>query len=86
MSDEQLKILGAFAEVGEDYCIGYRTLEPRTGMTREQLKPLVAELRKLGYAYYAKGLMNEDGEVAGSGFGITREGLDFYYNAQEDAE
>lgn len=79
MTENEQKVLAACVAVREDYCFGYAYLERATGMTRAQLKPIVTSLRKTEHVYYAKGLLNEEGQTAGSGFGITRKGSDAYY-------
>jgi hypothetical protein len=38
------------------------------------IRRTVRALKRKGFAGYANGLMNEDGEVAGAGYGITRAG------------
>lgn len=67
-------VLGVFLDAyhnAYDYCyIGYRSFED-TGLTKKQIKPIIKKLLDDGIVDFQKGLFNEDGEVAGSGWGIT---------------
>lgn len=44
---------------------------------RDLVRGLLRGLTDKGLAYYAPGLFTEDGEVAGSGYGITQKGRQF---------
>lgn len=54
-----------------EYCHNYKSLEAETEKERDELKKLLEPLKKLGLVYTAKGLMTEEGEVAGSGFQVN---------------
>jgi hypothetical protein len=54
-----------------DYCPNYASLEQDTGKTKKELKQLLEPFKKLGFIKSVKGLMTEDGEVAGSGFWVN---------------
>lgn len=79
--DEALKtlrngVLGALAEADrDDCCLNLRGLSSRTGLPRETLRGLVADLRADGLASYQRGLWSYDGLPGGSGYGITPAGL-----------
>ena len=47
-------------------------------ITKEMARAIVRDLTDRGMCRYAKGLMNEDGEVVGSGYGLTQKGLNYY--------
>lgn len=49
-----------------EFCIGYVHLT-QIG-DRDTLRPVIKQLRDMGFVEYLRGLMTEDGEVAGSGF------------------
>lgn len=66
----QTAILVALGE-NEEWCYPYKYLESQTGYEREELKPEVKKLRDLGYVEFHRGLMDEEGMVAGSGFGLN---------------
>jgi hypothetical protein len=59
----------------EGWCFSYASIsDDLQGVERKELTKNMRRLRKLELALYQRGLMNEDGEVAGSGFSITEEG------------
>lgn len=80
---EQIKILLVF-DGNDEYCYPYRTFERETGLDRATLKKHMTELRQKGYVYYARGLMDEDGQVAGSGFGMESEKRDEVWEITHD--
>lgn len=47
-------------------------------ITKEMARAMLRDLTDRGMCRYAKGLMNEDGEVCGSGYGLTQNGLKYY--------
>lgn len=53
---------------GEMY-YGYQMLETPE-FPRKELEKAIKVLKEIGIVDYRRGLMNDDGEVAGSGFGI----------------
>ena len=66
----QIKVIETFLE--DTTCsFGYGYLEQATGATRAELKPIIERLKKLDMIKPEKGLMDEDGEVIGSGWGLT---------------
>ena len=69
----ELSILKFWLDSDSDYCYSYKTFEKYTGNDRKSLEVAMKSLREKEMVYYAKGLMNEDGEVAGSGHGIKWE-------------
>lgn len=48
-------------------CLSYRMISEFTGTDLKVLKKMVPELRKLGYVEFHRGLLDDDGQVAGSG-------------------
>lgn len=69
-------ILNALADVSQPgWCVNLRGLQGRTGLPREVLRGLVANLRDRGLASYHKGLWTDDGEPGGAGYAITNAGL-----------
>lgn len=47
-------------------------------VTADMVRAVVRDLTDRGLCRYACGLFNECGEVAGSGYGLTQIGLDYY--------
>ena len=52
-----------------------KTIAPDAA-TRPIVRAILRGLTNRGLCKFANGLMNEDGEVAGSGYAITQEGLE----------
>ena len=55
-----------------DYCFWFKHFDD-LGLTRKELSKEFKILREAGLVYYSKGLMTDEGEVAGSGYGINNE-------------
>lgn len=55
-------------------------------ITRDMARAILRSLTERGYCVYRRGLFNEDGEVAGAGYGLTKEGLALYgsFHPQSD--
>lgn len=58
----------------EEWYVGLRFIAGETGMHIDIVRGVLTELRELGLAEYRRGLMDEDGMVAGSGYCQTRAG------------
>lgn len=69
------KIIVAMYGADQDLYYPYAFFEAETGLDRKVLKPAMTSLRAAGIMDFARGLMTEDGEVAGSGFGIKHYAL-----------
>lgn len=54
-----------------DLCYGYGWIMDYTKVDRKETKKAVDHLRELNIVEFHRGLMTDDGEVAGSGFGIN---------------
>jgi hypothetical protein len=61
-----------------DFCSGIRPIAKFLGISREMTRATLLELRDEGLVTYERGLFTEDGEVAGSGYGITMAGRALY--------
>ena len=68
--DLQIKILEAFFE-DEELAYNYSYFEEKTGANRQEIKKIMDRLRKNEVVEYVKGLMTEEGELAGSGFQLS---------------
>lgn len=66
-------VIDTMFHYNSEYCFPYRTFVHHTKFSLEDIKPIVQRLKAKGYLYVAHGLMTEEGEVAGSGFGIPTE-------------
>ena len=83
LSELQLKLLSnldkACRDGWEDYLYyPYRSItDGLDDVERKELTKAMRRLRKLELAHFSRGLMTEDGEVAGSGFRITDAGREY---------
>lgn len=66
----------------EEYCINYAYLNGLKGMTRKELEPIIKHLKELDFIEFWRGLMTEDGEVAGSGWCRSRKGNEYVEEQQ----
>jgi hypothetical protein len=68
-------VLRALTEVPEPgWCLNLSGLSLRTGLSRELLRGLVADLRHEGLVEHQRGLWSEDGTPAGAGYALTPAG------------
>lgn len=77
----RLFVLGVLIEwsegVDEEFYIPFKVFEKR-GLSRDLSRAICRELRAEGLAAYSRALWAEDGEVRGSGHGITAAGRAYY--------
>lgn len=66
----------------EEYCHNYLSLESNTGIKKKYLQSIIKHLKELGFIEHWKGLMTDDGEVAGSGWCRSRAGNDYVEEQQ----
>lgn len=79
-------MLKAWDGTSEDFdFLPFAYVEEKTGFSRRTVKLIVRRLSRKGVTQFGKGLFNDDGEVAGSGYGLTDLGRDTL-NAVIDAE
>lgn len=78
MTPDQTKVLKAFAQLceehGDDYYWCFSTIGAAAGLDRRRVRLAVRALARKGLARYAKGLTNDDGEMAGAGYAVTPAG------------
>ena len=70
-------ILGALRDYGDDgeMALTLKGLSEHTGLPRETLRGIVADLRADELAIYLRGLWSDDGTPAGAGYAITAAGI-----------
>ncbi len=72
-------VLGALcdgrAEQGDECYFSSAYIERATGIGNELVRALLRELVDRGLASYCRGLMTEDGQLAGSGYAATLGGV-----------
>lgn len=74
LSKRELMALRAFAGVENGYCLSFSGVAGRSELDPKHVRRTVRALARKGLAQYEKGLWSEDGEVAGSGYGLTKQG------------
>ena len=52
-------------------------------ITKDMARALCRSLTDRGYAFYMRGLFNEDGETAGAGYGMTEKGAEYLKTLSE---
>lgn len=70
-SENEVKILTVLTS--DEYYYGYDYICDKTELSRPDAKEAIDKLRFLGVVGFARGLMSDEGEVGGSGFGICSE-------------
>ncbi len=58
--------------MSSSWCFGFAMFND-LGLTKKELSKEFKILKEAGLVFYARGLMTEEGEVAGSGYGIDDE-------------
>lgn len=76
LSERELAVLKVLnSRYGTDTdCLCFRFIANETGLDRRLVRRACRSLARKGLANYERGLFNEDGEVAGSGYRCTFEG------------
>lgn len=69
----------------EDYCFTFLGIQQATGLSREVVRASCRRLRGVGLARFQSGLMSEDGDLVGSGYGATKAGCTALSNRRESA-
>jgi hypothetical protein len=60
-----------------DFSIGFKWISEETGLPRDEVRRICRSLKRRELTYFVTGGMTEDGEVAGSGYGITDRATEF---------
>lgn len=71
-----LIVLAARSSYDEN-CLYMRTISAETELDIKQVRRCVRSLARKGLAQYERGLFDEDGRVAGSGYCCTAEGREY---------
>lgn len=74
INENERKVLEVLAEEWDEMAYYFRAIVKHTGLDLKQVRRACRSLAKKGYAEYRRGLFNEDGMAAGSGYSATREG------------
>lgn len=65
-------ILSALSDAEEGMCLSLHNLSSRTGLPRETLRGIIADMRADGLVSYHKGLWREDGSPGGAGYAVAQ--------------
>lgn len=79
----QRLVLEALVDMGADYCRYRRDIVKVTGLGNDQVGRALPALKRLGFIELHRGLMNDDGEVSGSGYCPTKVGLRWWADVEE---
>jgi hypothetical protein len=72
---ERRILVAMYEEVDPDFgFFPFKAIANRSGVELGLVKPLVRLLAVTGEATFMRGLMTEDGEMVGSGYGLTEKG------------
>lgn len=77
--DDEFRVL-TFLAADDEMAFGFDTIGSDTGLSRKQVRAACRALAARGLARYYRGLMTEDGEAAGSGYGVTIAGVQFHWS------
>lgn len=84
LTDVEWRVLDALSWGNDEYCFSLRTIAGNAGLHRELTRGALRALADRGLARFERGLMTEDGELAGSGYGITKAGAHAFWNHLRD--
>jgi len=74
LDDHEKAVLERLDWAGGEYFWGFDTIAVDMQLEHDQVRNACHSLKAKGLACFARGLMTEDGELAGSGYGITDNG------------
>lgn len=77
ISDNQKQVLECLASYGDDHVPYFKTIAQLTGLDYRHARIACRALARKGLTELQRGLMDDDGMLAGSGYIITKEGLNF---------
>jgi hypothetical protein len=77
MQADCLEALSSHTMPHGEMCVRFWTVEQSTGRPRREVRLAIRALARKGLAEYHRGLMTEDGDLAGSGYCITPAGREW---------
>lgn len=88
LSDRELRCLAAIydrahGEMG--YGVYFRSIVTDTGLDQHQVRRSVRACARKGVTELVRGLFDDEGRVAGSGYGLTPKGIAFIRNTPDRA-
>lgn len=78
MSPRELQALLGFDGTDEDFgFMSFKQIAQSSELDIRHVRRTVRSLARKGFLKYGRGLWSEDGEPRGSGYAITREGIEY---------
>jgi len=74
LSDREARCLIAWRGMQQGYCLNFRGVAARCDVEPDNIRRVVRSLARKGLLSFERGLFNDDGELAGSGYGLTAAG------------
>jgi hypothetical protein len=80
MTENELRALEVLSDHygAEGPCLYFRTIAEIGGIDPKKVRRAVRSLARKGYAEYVRGLFDDEGKTAGSGYCCTRAGVDAF--------
>lgn len=87
INDNEKKILEHLVNnIDEDHATYFRFIAADTKIEIKVVRPACRSLARKGLTEFMRGLFDEDGLTAGSGYAATREGRDLVMEWEQEAE
>ncbi len=77
----ELKVLEVLSDHYDETCLYSRGVAENAGISLVAARRAIKSLERRGYAELHRGLFDDDGMIAGSGYSATRAGHDFFKTA-----
>ena len=83
VSDNEMVALGAFAEIYDTdmNCLTFDWLHRETGIPRHMVRRIVRSLARKGLTILCRGMVDDNGKLAGSGYIATKAGFDLHQSS-----
>lgn len=81
LTEREKQCFSAWSNTEEEYdVLSFKQIAASSGLDPSVIRRHVRALARKGYTVFARGCMTEDGEVAGSGYALTKMGREAMYN------
>lgn len=74
LSALETQCVASFGGLTEGYCLNFKAVAARSEIERHLVRRVVRACARKGLLVYERGLFNDEGEVAGAGYGLTAKG------------
>lgn len=80
LTKRELPVLATLAELSQphgEFCVTFDRIsgQPRNSSETAEVRRVVRQLARKGYAQFVRGLFDDDGAMCGSGYCITPDGI-----------